>query len=166
MSDDPDIEFELVLDQHFESRVVGGDANPLVDARIRVDSKYVLGSETTYAGDYMTGHLIDELNALLGVHRGEAQTVEFSDGPLFLVLFPASDDRVTLVGCYDVKGTTPTDTIAEATVSISSWAQTIIETTELYYERMLALNPDLKNNDDLNLLSSELESTVSALEFV
>lgn len=164
MSNDTPVAFELELDAHFEKRVRGGDTNPLVDVRIRVGSDYVLGSDTTVAGDYMTGHLIEELDALLGVADGRTQMLEFSDGPLFLVLEPVTGDRLKLVGCYDVDGTTPTDRIGEAMVPFDEWAITVIEVTKEYYKRICQLNPSLTDHSDVELLAERFESTTAALD--
>ncbi|WP_410764914.1 hypothetical protein [Haloferax sp. DFSO60] len=77
------IHIQIRFTGRFRRQVVEkGDSNPLTAMAIEVEGNYVLGSAETGAGDYMTGNLIGQFEALPSIIRDEKQVVEFYDGPM------------------------------------------------------------------------------------
>lgn len=172
-------DLDIVYDESIEEKIQSGDDNPFGKFRIRVDETYLLGSESGYISDWMTGQLYEQLSAVRAVMEGKAAVVEVYESYLFFR--PNESDRsyVSIMGChelepkprqsqtYDFSKEALPDAdaiVGEATVPLRVIVQEIFDTAVTYRAWLLSVNPELEDGPTLTYLDGELEEVEGELK--
>ncbi|WP_410764569.1 hypothetical protein [Haloferax sp. DFSO60] len=153
-----EIHIQIRFTNRFRSQVVEKeDWNPLTGMTIEVDGTYVWRSAETTVGDYMTGNLIRQFEALPGIIRNESQVVEYYDGPMWLVFEPVDSETVRMSGCHTIGGVRdPSQRIpvdSTHVVTKNGWISELVRETREYVETICNLNPSLADHPSIQTLS-------------
>jgi len=158
------VEIEIQCNERFRQQVVEkSDADPLSGVKIRSNETYVLGGESSVAGDYTTSNLIAQHYAISDILNNRTHPVEFFDGPVWLVFEPVNDRLVSLTGCHTIEGVRdPEQRLSvDTTVIVTkhAWITELVRATEEYSNTILDLNPALSENQIFQELQDALAGT-------
>lgn len=166
---DHKIDIELRYDDGFRDSVVEHSrSDPLVGTKVRIGESYVFGDETHVNSDYMSTNLTVQLEAVEQLLAGEKVTIEYTNGPMWLVFEPAGDETVKITGCSTFEGAHDPDKRlsidSSAVVSIPAWVAELIRTAEEFHSKLVELNPELKDDRTLQRLREAIQNAKNQLE--
>jgi hypothetical protein len=159
------ITIEIAYDDRFRRQVEEGTASPLTTLTVRADGQFVVGSESTNAGDWMSRHLREELLAIPDIVSGERTIVEFGNGPTWLVFEPHEDDTLVYITHVVTRFSAtenpdqrlPVDTTV--LVTKRAWIRELVRTSEEYVKNLTEINPDLTDETAVVKLREAIRQT-------
>lgn len=163
------VSIELRYDSDFRQSVIERNrSDPLTGMKIKVDDTYVFGDEEHVNSDYMSTNLTVQLEAVEKILADEKASIEFANGPMWLVFEPHDEETVKVTGCSTFEGVhDPEQRLSAdttAVVSKTAWVGELIRTAEQFYEKVVDLNPDLENDQILQGLRTEIPKAKEHLE--
>lgn len=167
----PNIQIEIGHGEQFTEQVVEEDHHdPYGYLKIRVDDSYLIGSEDSHVGVWITTDLIRLLAQTEAVFADEKDVVAFDNGPSYLVVEPSDegDKTVNVTHCLLYSGVEDPDQrlpIEETfTIPKRGWTTELVQTAEEYYEEITDMNPKLEDNEFVQELRDEMASAKDLLE--
>lgn len=163
------VQIELTSGDRFTEQVVEeGHHDPYGHLKIRVNGAYLIGSEDTNVGVWMTTDLIRLLAQTEAIFAGEKDVVAFDNGPSYLVAEPVDDaETVNVTQCLLYSGVEDPDKrlpIEETfTVSKQAWTEELVRVSEEYLEEVTELNSDIEDNQYVQELRSEITDAKARL---
>lgn len=163
------VQIELAPGERFTEQVVEeGNHDPYGHLKIHVDGVYLIGSEDTNVGVWMTTDLIRLLAQTEAIFDGEKNVVAFDNGPSYLVAESVDDGKtVNVTQCLLYSGVEEPDKrlpIEETfTVSKRAWAEELVRVTGDYLEKVTDLNPELEDNQYVQELRAEVAGAKARL---
>lgn len=144
--------------------------DPYGHLKIRVNQSYLVGSEDTHVGVWITTDLIRLLAQTEAIFANEKDVVAFDNGPSYLVAEPTdgTTGTVNVTRCLLYSGVEDPDErlpIEETfTVSKRAWTEELVRVAEEYLEQVTELNPDIEDNQYIQELRDEIAGAKARLE--
>ncbi|MFC7079128.1 hypothetical protein [Halorussus caseinilyticus] len=162
------VKFEITYAENFRQRVCDeNDSDPFGHLKTKIDGEYLIGTDDTYVGVWLSEDLARLLAQTEAIVSGSETRVTFRNGPSYLVAEPY-DETVDLTHCLHLEGAENPEERWEMertfTVTKQEWITELVQASEEYYRDVLKLNPDLKKDDYLLRLGEELEAAKERLD--
>ena len=145
------VSIKLHYDSDFRKSVVERNRpDPLTGMKIQAGNKYIFGDENHVNSSYMSTNLTVQLEAVKKILADKEIIIEFTNGPMWLVVEPHDEKTVKIMECATFESAHDPDqrfsTEKSALVLKTAWISELIETAEEFYQKVVSLNPDLKND--------------------
>lgn len=162
------VQIEIEYAENFRQKVRDeNDADPFGHLKVTVDGAYLIGTDDTYVGVWLSEDLARLLATTEAIITSSETMLTFRNGPSYLVIEP-HDDAVDLTHCLHLEGAENPEERWEMeetfTVSKRAWVVELIRVSEEYYDDVLELNPGLEEEDYLIRLREELEVAKERLD--
>lgn len=156
-----DVNIEITYAENFQKKVRDkNDSDPFGYMTATVDSEYLIGTEDSHVGLWLSEDLARLLAETEEIMSGKETMLTFRNGPSYLVIEPRNG-TVDITHCLHLEGAENPEERWEMektfTVSKQAWIAEIIRISEEYYHDILSLNPNLENEDYLIRLHEEIE---------
>lgn len=157
---------ERFIDQVVEE----GQHDPFGHLKILADNSYIVGSEDTYVGVWITTDLIRLLDQTKAIFADEKYSVDFDNGPSYLVVEPYDDNDgvigVTHCLLFDSVEDPEKRLPKEETFAIpkQAWVTELINTAKQYHKELLNLNSELEDNETIRELREGIKKAEHRLD--
>lgn len=162
------VNIEITYADNFRRKVCEeGDADPFGYLKVTVGESYLVGSDETHVGLWLSEDLARLLRMSEALAEDTKTVLTFRNGPSYLVVEPHGE-TVGLTHCLHLEGVEDPDEHWEMeetyTVSKRAWITELLDVSESYYEDIVELNPDLETSEFVRELKAEIGNTKNRLE--
>lgn len=155
-----DVHIEITYAENFQRKVRNkNDSDPFGYMTATVDGEYLIGTEDSHVGLWLSEDLARLLAATEEIMSGKETMFTFRNGPSYLVIEPCNG-TVGFTHCLHFEGAeNPEERWEMETtflISKQAWIAEILQVSEEYYHDVLSLNPSLEDEDYLIRLHEEI----------
>lgn len=158
-----DVTIEIEYGDRFRQQVEDGSADPLTIMDVYVDGEQVKD------GDSFISRTVAELLEVVGdIFADEKQVIEYTGGPTYLVFEPRDEETMFVTGCGDHEAAyNPDKRLSVDTTAIVDkqvWVAELVRVAEEHFEKIVELNPDLRDDAFLQRIQSGITNAKQYLD--
>lgn len=167
MSSVNEISIRIRYGEEFVEQVENGDADPYTGVKIKADNLFLYGASDRWSKNWVVYLLNSFLESLSTVMNGEKEVVTNHNGPSYFVFEPHSEREVQFTNALTYEGIDDPDKRLSSTESIVidkiELISEFIDTGEKLYLKIIEINPELEEHNDIILLEKNIEKGRSIL---